>query len=215
MFLSSKKLTKFIKFYNIPNMFENLSDVELITEARNGKAEYLDELFSRYKPLALKISRKYFISGGDEDDIFQEAMIGLFKGYQNFKVGESDFKSFATLCINRQIQSAVKNANRFKNKLLSDAISLQSPSELEEDEDLMSVLSSNDPSAEKSLIAKENFDEIIAEINKILSPLEKKVLILYLDGKSYKEISNTILKSTKSVENALTRIKCKLAILKK
>lgn len=202
-------------------MSERLSDNELISGARNGNNEYIDILFTRYKPLAKKISRRYFLAGGDQDDTFQEAMIGLFKGFQSYKItNNSDFKSFATLCITRQIQTAIKSANRLKNKMLTEAISLNNQGAFEYADDLDGeeysfVLPSNLPDAENTLISKENVDEMLAQINENLSPLEKQVLHYYLEGKSYKEISIAIDKSIKSVENALTRIKCKLAFIKK
>lgn len=202
-------------------MSERISDNELISGARNGNNEYIDILFTRYKPLAKKISRRYFLAGGDQDDTFQEAMIGLFKGFQSYKItNNSDFKSFATLCITRQIQSAIKSANRLKNKMLTEAISLNNQGAFEYADDLDGeeysfVLPSNLPDAENTLISKENVDEMLTQINENLSPLEKQVLHYYLEGKSYKEISIAIDKSIKSVENALTRIKCKLAFIKK
>ncbi len=202
-------------------MSEILSDNELICGARNGNNEYIDILFARYKPLAKKISRRYFLAGGDQDDTFQEAMIGLFKGFQSYKISSnSDFKSFATLCITRQIQSAIKSANRLKNKMLTEAISLNNQGAFEYADDLDGeeysfVLPSNLPDAENTLISKENVDEMLKEINENLSALEKQVLHCYLEGKSYKEIAIAIDKSIKSVENALTRIKCKLAFIKK
>ena len=202
-------------------MSERLSDNELISGARNGNNEYIDILFTRYKPLAKKISRRYFLAGGDQDDTFQEAMIGLFKGFQSYKIStNSEFKSFATLCITRQIQSAIKSANRLKNKMLTEAISLNNQGAFEyagnlDGEEYSFVLPSNLPDAENTLISKENVNEMLAQINDILSPLEKQVLHYYLEGKSYKEISIVIDKSIKSVENALTRIKCKLAFIKK
>ena len=202
-------------------VLEKLSDNELIKLAREGNNDCVDLLFAKYKPLAKKISRRYFLAGGDPDDIFQEAMIGLFKGFQNYKISEnSDFKNFASLCISRQIQSAIKSANRLKNKLLTEAISLNNQGAFEisgnddEDEHFFMV-QSNAPSAENALISKENVDEMLKQITKILSPLEKQVLRHYLDGLSYKEIGKLLDKSTKSVENALTRIKCKLSFIKK
>ena len=203
------------------NVLENLSDNELIKLARAGNNECVDLIFSKYKPLAKRISRRYFLAGGDPDDTFQEAMIGLFKGFQNYKISEhSDFKSFAGLCISRQIQTAIKSANRLKNKVLTEALSLNNQGAFEvagtdEDEEHFFMLQSNDPTAENALISQENVNEMLKQITDILSPLEKQVLRYYLEGMSYKEISKMIDKSTKSVENALTRIKCKLSFIKK
>ena len=202
-------------------MFEKLSDNELIKLAREGNTECVDHLFAKYKPLAKKISRRYFLAGGDTDDIFQEAMIGLFKGFQSYKISEnSDFKNFASLCITRQIQTAIKSANRLKNKLLTEAISLNNQGAFEitgrdEDEEHFFIVQSNDQTAENALISKENVDEMLKQITNILSPMEKQVLRRYLDGLSYKEIGKLLDKSTKSVENALTRIKSKLSFIKK
>ena len=219
--MSSKKLTfKFFPFKMLI-VFEKLSDDELIKLARAGNSECVDLIFSKYKPLAKKISRRYFLAGGDPDDIFQEAMIGLFKGFQNYKISEnSDFKSFASLCISRQIQSAIKSANRLKNKLLTEAIGLNNQGAFEisgtdSDEEHFFMLPSNTPTAESALISQENVDEMLKQITQILSPLEKHVLRYYLDGMSYKEIAKLVDKTTKAVENALTRIKCKLSFIKK
>src|SRR5574344_1069455 len=103
----------------------NKNDLDLIERAKKGDGLALEDLFSKYKSLAIKITRRYFLAGQDYNDLYQEAMIGLFKAYQNYKNNiNSDFKSFASLCINRQILSAIKIANRQKNKALNDYTSL-------------------------------------------------------------------------------------------
>lgn len=198
-----------------------ITDEELIKQARNGKDASREELFARYKPLAKKISRRYFLSGADEDDIFQEGMIGLFKGFTNYNLStNSNFKKFAALCINRQIQTAIKNANRLKNKVLSEAISLNNQggfeiSETEEDdENIFYIIPSTSPSIDDSLISAENVHNMLKKIAEVLSVFEKKILGCYLDGFSYKQMAERFNKSTKSVENALTRIKIKLSFIK-
>ena len=96
-----------------------MEDIDLIRKAKQGDETSLELLLAKFKPLACKIARKYFLAGQDEEDLYQEAMIGLFKAEQSFnETAGQDFKSFATLCINRQIQTAVKNSNRKKNKIL-------------------------------------------------------------------------------------------------
>ncbi len=199
---------------------ENLSDAELVLKAKNGNELASETLFNRYKPLAKKISRSYFLAGADDDDIFQEAMIGLFKAYNNFKSEESNFSAFATLCINRQIQSAIKSANRQKNRILTEAISLNNQGgfkiadENTLEENVFYIVPSNSPSPDDTLISKETLKEVLKKIDEILSDYEKQILFLYLEGKSYKEISNKVNKSTKSVENALTRLKAKISSIK-
>lgn len=197
---------------------EQLTDKDLIEKARSGSSESLDQLFLRYKNLAKKLSRRYFLADGDTDDLFQEAMIGLFKAIQNYELGSNtDFKTFASVCINRNLLSAIKASNRMKNKVLSTALSLNSQGAIEiagEDEELWFFVPSKSLDAEEELISKETTNEMLKKISEILSDFEKKVLKYYLEGKSYKDIGAKIDKSTKSVENALTRIKSKLSFLK-
>ena len=196
---------------------ENL-DKELIEKAKNGDTESVDTLFLQYTNLAKKLSRRYFLVDGDMDDLFQEAMIGLFKAFQKYDLtSKADFKTFATLCINRQLQTAIKTSNRLKNKVLSEALSLNNQGAIEisgEDSEIWFVIPSKALDAENELISRETTKEMLETISKLLSDFEKRVLRLYLDGKSYKEISEGVDKSTKSVENALTRIKTKLSVLK-
>lgn len=197
---------------------EQLTDKDLIEKARSGSSESLDQLFLRYKNLAKKLSRRYFLADGDTDDLFQEAMIGLFKAIQNYELSSNtDFKTFASVCINRNLLSAIKASNRMKNKVLSTALSLNSQGAIEiagEDEELWFFVPSKSLDAEEELISKETTNEMLKKISEILSDFEKKVLKYYLEGKSYKDIGAKIDKSTKSVENALTRIKSKLSFLK-
>lgn len=194
--------------------------MKLIISAKGGNELALEQLLGKYKPLANKIARRYFLAGQDEDDLYQEAMIGLFKAYQSFKIEQNEsFKSFATLCINRQIQTAVKAANRLKNKALNEYVSLNNQggfNVLEEDEDeiLYFVIPSKEQLPDDKLISKEHLTEIKTAIIKSLSPAEKKVLALYLKGLSYKEMANLLSLTSKGIENRLYRIKQKLSYLK-
>jgi RNA polymerase sporulation-specific sigma factor len=198
-------------------------DVELIENAKIGDTSSLEELLNRYKSLATSIARRYFLIGQDYDDLYQEAMIGLFKAYQNYdKSINTEFRAFATLCITRQIQSAIKIANRQKNKPLNNYISLNNQGgfdlnqdEAEDDEVLIFVIPSKDQLPDDKLISKEEVENIKKEIISLLSPMEKRVLSLYLRGVSYKKMAEILNRSTKSVENSLTRIKNKLAFLNK
>jgi len=192
---------------------KNLTDEELLVKIKNGEDLAENELFDRYKDLVVKISRGYFIVGGDIEDLVQEGMIGLYKaikGYNGHK--ETSFKTFALLCIKHQIQTAIKRANTNKNKPLSSAVSLQSFTSGNSNETLdflpMELVLDTTP-AEK-IIDKENYQNLKKEIKKILSPLEYDVLKFYLQGFSYKEIAKNLNITEKSIDNSLSRIKTKL-----
>lgn len=201
----------------------NKVDLDLIEKAKKGNEFSLEELFTKYKLMANRIARRYFLAGQDNNDLNQEAMIGLFKAYQSYKSSLNfDFKSFACLCINRQIQSAIKAANRNKNKALNDYISLNNQGgfdikqEDQDDEDaLYFIIPSNEQLPDDMLISKEKIESIKKEIINNLSKLEKQVLSLYLKGLTYKQISKKLEKTEKSIENSLTRIKSKLSYLNK
>ena len=197
-----------------------MEDIDLIRKAKQGDETSLELLLAKFKPLACKIARKYFLAGQDEEDLYQEAMIGLFKAEQSFnEAAGQDFKSFATLCINRQIQTAVKNSNRKKNKILNESISLNNQGgidsyESDDEEQLYFIIPSSSPLPDDELIYKEKVDEIKNAIDQKLSSYERKVLSLYLKGLSYKEMGQILEKETKSIENCLSRIKSKLSYLK-
>ncbi len=197
-------------------------DIELIKSARNGDENSLEYIILKYKSLASKIARRYFLVGHDEDDLEQEALIGLFKAYQSFDYKTtSDFKTFATLCITRQILSAIKIANRKKNKALNDYVSLNNQGGVDSkiiddsDELLFYIIPSNDQLPDDKLISKEDLNEIKIGILSKLSKYEKRVLCLYLKGYKYKEIALKLGTNSKSVENSISRIKTKLSYLKK
>lgn len=189
------------------------TDEELIELVQKGNESAENELFSRYKDLVVKIARGYFIVGGDLEDLVQEGMIGLYKavkGFSNEK--EASFKTFAVLCIKHQIQTAIKHANTNKNKPLSSAVSFQSFTEkgTSENLDFLPIDLVLDSSPEEKAIDKENFKNLNERIKSHLSPLEFKVLKLWLQGYSYKEISTALKVSSKSIDNSLSRIKTKL-----
>ena len=194
------------------------SDEELVKLIREGKQGAIEELFSRYKPVVSSVARSYFLVGSELDDLVQEGMIGLYKACKNFNEKSASFKTFAYLCIKRQIQSAVKQANRQKNKVLNNYISLDSQGGYKTgengEEEAVLVIPSSDLSPDDEIIERENYEEILTKIKRALSPLELKVLTLYLKGKSYQTISKMVGKNTKSVDNSLHRIKNKLEFLK-
>lgn len=194
------------------------TDEELVQMIKLGLEEAEEELFARYKPVVSSVARSYFLMGAELDDLIQEGMIGLYKACQKFSQGQASFKTFAYLCIKRQIQTAVKQANRQKNKMLNNYVSLDSQGgyktgENGEDEAVL-ILPSEKLSPDAEIIQKENYKEIVKKIKSALSPLELKVLTLYLKGNSYQTISIEVGKSYKSVDNLLYRIKNKLEFLK-
>ena len=194
-------------------MTKIISDEELIKKTKNGEESAENLLFSRYKDLVVKIARGYFIVGGDLEDLVQEGMIGLYKAVKNFSdEKEASFKTFAVLCIKHQIQTAIKAANTNKNKPLSSAVSFQSFTEngTSENLDFLPIDLVLDSTKEKKIIDKENFKNLNEKIKSHLSPLEFKVLKLYLQGYSYKEISASLNVTSKSIDNSLSRIKSKL-----
>ena len=193
-----------------------LDDRQLIEKARHGDELALDTLISRYKILASKIARSYFLVGAEYEDVLQEAMIGLYKAYTSYDLkGKTAFSTFAHMCITRSVQSAVKSANRKKNMMLNQRLSLsnQGAVEANDDDEVMLVLASKDFSPDEKLIHSENLQDIKRKIIKALSVFEQKVLSLYLKGYSYSDIATKLDVSNKSIDNALTRIRKKLEFL--
>ncbi len=187
-----------------------MTDEELIEKAKNGDEAAETELFERYKDLVVKISRSYFIVGGDLEDLIQEGMLGLYKALKGFNPKkDASFKTFAIICIKHQIQTAIKRASADKNKPLSQAVSFQDFSENDTLDILPVALVLESTPAERA-IDKENFENLKKTIIQSLSKLELKVLKLYLQGYSYKEISTQLNITSKSIDNSLSRIKSKL-----
>ena len=193
-----------------------MTDEELSLKAQEGDESSIDILLSKYKSLVNKIARSYFLTGGDIEDIAQEGMIGLYKAIIHFNQQKNaSFKTFASTCIKHQIQSAIRIASSEKNKVLSSAIPLIEQTDNDEDEELKELpIPSDLPSPDDKLIEKEKLQEIKQKIYQKLTPLELKVLSLYLKGYSYNEISQIGNINKKSIDNALSRIKTKLSFLK-
>ena len=194
-----------------------MTDEELLVKAKQGEDDALNELLNKYKSLVNKIARSYFLLGGEMEDLVQEGMIGLYKAIKHYSPSKSaSLKTFATTCIKHQIQTAVKMASSEKNRMLSTAIPIaEKVSHDEDDETLEIIIPSSLPLPDDTILQKEHFNEIKQSILKVLSPLEIKIFSFYLKGYSYNEISIIAGISKKSIDNGLTRIKNKLAFLKK
>lgn len=198
--------------------FENydlLPDEELVELSAGGDKRATECILYRYKNLVRSKARMYFLVGADKEDIIQEGMIGLFKAIRDFdRSKQSSFRSFAELCIKRQIITAVKTATRQKHMPLNTYVSLSSPVYEEESESALSEMVTGAGAAEldpeKLFIQKEKAELLGDKMDEVLSSLEKKVLSMYLEGKSYQEIAKLMSRSPKSIDNALQRVKKKM-----
>ena len=193
--------------------FETMADEEIVALAQEGDGAALEYLLNKYKNFVRTKARSYFLIGADHEDIVQEGMIGLYKAIRDFKSEKlTSFRAFAELCVTRQIITAIKTATRQKHIPLNSYVSLNKPIYDEEsDRTLLDVISEDVPSdPEAMLIDREDLTFIEGRIGEMLSDLEKRVLALYMEGKSYVEISEAMGRHVKSVDNALQRIKRKL-----
>lgn len=193
--------------------FDVMLDEDIVEFAKDGDDAALEYLINKYKNFVRAKARSYFLIGADREDIIQEGMIGLYKAIRDFKSDKlSSFRAFAELCITRQIITAIKTATRQKHIPLNSYVSLNKPI-YDEDSDrtLLDIISGSkitDP--EELIISREEFDDIEEKMGEILSSLEWKVLMSYLEGKSYQEIAVDLKRHVKSIDNALQRVKRKL-----
>ncbi len=193
--------------------YESLPDEKLVELSSQGDVMATECILARYKNLVRSRARMYFLAGADREDLIQEGMIGLFKAIRDFdEKRPASFCGFAELCIKRQIITAVKTATRQKHMPLNSYVSLNNHVY---DNDMDSFLEevlpgASDADPEHILISRENTEFLTERIREVLSGLEKSVLALYLEGKSYQEISKVLDKPTKSIDNALQRVKKKM-----
>lgn len=184
--------------------YDDYSDEELISRLRSGESGISDYLMEKYKELVRYKARAMFLIGGETDDLIQEGMIGLFKAVQNYQPDkDTSFQTFATLCIDRQLYSAIQNSNRQKHMPLNSYVSLSE----EEQEDIEGNWME---SPEAIIIDQESTRALEQEIQKVLSPMENKVLNYYLRGYNYIKIAKLMDKTPKSIDNALQRIRGKI-----
>lgn len=197
--------------------YANLGYEELVNLVQSHNDTLaLDYLINyKCKSLIRKKTRGYFIFGADKEDVIQEGMVGLYKAIRDFKPDkEASFISFAELCINRQIITAIKAASRQKHMPLNTSISMDSPiTNGEEDYTYLDFLSKSGGNPEDEVIGKENLKILEREILKSLSKMEQEVLGYYLRGRSYTQIAVLMQKDEKSIDNALQRIKKKVAAI--
>lgn len=189
------------------------ADEVLVAAARGGDDRALDALLTRYRPLVRGQARRYFMVGGDRQDVLQEGMIGLYKAIRDFDAArQPTFRHFAELCVTRQIISAVKAATRHKHAPLNTYVSLHTPPAHGDDEggELVHRLADDDADPAAVVLRADDVAAVRAACAEVLSDLEGEVLRRYAAGESYAEIAAAVGRHTKAVDNAIQRIKRKL-----
>ena len=192
-----------------------LEDLQLVLKARSGSQAALDALMRRYQGFVRLKASSYFLAGGDGDDLVQEGMIGLYKAVRDFRPDkETSFRSFAELCVTRQMITAIKTATRFKHAPLNTYVSFShTPAGQDSDGectlgDALPGPSVNDPSI--CVISTEELQSLVFSLGTGLSQLESEALRLYLDGHSYEQMAEELGCDTKTIDNALQRVKRKI-----
>ena len=201
--------------YSAQRQQRELADLQLVVRARNGDQVALDALIRRYTGFVRLKASSYFLAGGDAEDLIQEGLIGLYKAVRDFRHDkETSFRSFAELCVTRQIITAIKTATRFKHSPLNTYISFSNtPAGQDSDSDVtlgdaLPGPSVDDPSI--CVISTEELQSLVFSLGTGLSKLEADALKLYLEGSSYEEMAAELGCDTKTIDNALQRVKRKI-----
>jgi RNA polymerase sporulation-specific sigma factor len=192
-----------------------LEDLQLVLRARNGDNGALDQLMRRYTGFVRLKASSYFLAGGDSEDLIQEGLIGLYKAVRDFRTDkETSFRSFAELCVTRQIITAIKTATRFKHQPLNQYVSFShTPAGQDSDGectlgDALPGSAVDEPSV--VVISTEELQSLVGALGSGLSRLESNALRLYLEGSSYEEMAAELGCDTKTIDNALQRVKRKV-----
>lgn len=191
--------------------YEKMTDEQLIQKLRDGDNRIVDYIMEKYKNLVRKEANAMYLLGGENEDLIQEGMIGLFKAVQNYEPNQnSSFFSFAKLCISRQLYSAIETSRRKKHSPLNSYVSLYDMTE--EKEPLINTMEAHKNSNPEELLVSQEYAELLeSKLEESLSDLENRVLYLHLMGTDYRTIARLLDKSPKTVDNALQRIKAKTA----
>lgn len=191
-------------------------EINLIKSAQKGDIKAIDELFEKHKHYVLSISRKFYLIGGDKDDLMQEGMLGYFKAINTFDTSKSEFLPYAKTLIVHQIVNAVKKANSGKSSFLNERMPLNNQGEvILEDENRVFGLPNTSLSPENELLFNEDYLNLLNNVKSKLSTFENEILELYLNGYDYKDIMKKLNINYKSIDNALSRIKHKLRNFKR
>ena len=194
--------------------YKNYTDEELIEKLRAGDTEVAEYIMEKYKPLVRKKTNAMYLIGGETEDLIQEGMIGLFKAVRDYKPEkEVSFFAFAEICITRQLYSALEASNRKKHIPLNTYISFSNQNN-SEGILLEQTITEQNISPEQMMIEREGKKEFFDILDEKLSPMERKVLYLYLEGNSYTQIAEILSKPAKSIDNTLQRIRAKVKLLK-
>ncbi|MCR4668964.1 MAG: sigma-70 family RNA polymerase sigma factor [Clostridia bacterium] len=200
--------------------FNILTDETLVVMAREGSSTAYEYLIAKYRDLAKSKARKYYITGADREDVIQEGMIGIFKAVRDFDTeAETRFSTFVSLCIERQIKSAISGANREKHRILNESISLSQT--IDSDAEGRDADDSKPLSGEDLIAGKEDDPEEMALVRDAIatvkkagrrefSGLEAEVFDQMLTGRTYREIAEALGKDPKKVDNAIQRVKKKI-----
>ena len=198
--------------YELQNDLNNIPEAEVIDLAKSGNEEAIDFLFHKYKDLVNIKVNKYFIIGAEKEDIIQEGMIGLYKAIKNFvPEKQNSFKSFANLCIERQLITAIKTSNRQKHIPLNSSVSLNNTAyDNNEDSTLIEFLNNNTVEDPLDTITKKEYYKLVGtRMGETLSNFEKQVLNRFAKGESYVTIAEKLDAPVKSIDNAIQRIRKK------
>lgn len=200
------------------NKYDKMADEQLLRKLREGESDITDYIMDKYKYLVRKKAKAMYLLGGENDDLIQEGMIGLFKAVRDYDVNqETSFYSFADLCISRQMYTAIKLSQRQKHMPLNSYVSLYEQKEdvnEEKQQPLIELLQAEkDNNPEELFLDKEYFAMMEQELKNRLSDLESRVLHLYLLGEDYRSIAQLLNKNPKSIDNALQRIKQKMSVI--
>ncbi|MCR5663935.1 MAG: sigma-70 family RNA polymerase sigma factor [Oscillospiraceae bacterium] len=191
--------------------YADYSDNELLGLLSEGKEEAEEQLAARYLPLVKACAKSFVLAGGEGKDLVQEGVIGLLSAIRTYKPDNgASFRTYAEHCVRMRLLSAVKSASRLKHFPLNDSVSLEQLSE-ESDPRLSAVLEVFHRNPEDMVLARENEEELYCALSNCLSKYEIRVLSLYSNGMSYREIGEKLGKDSKSVDNAVQRIRRKLA----
>ena len=190
-------------------------DREYVKKAQSGDTSAVNYIIEKYRPMVYSKSRTYFMKGSDKEDIVQEGMIGLYKAIKDYSEdSKSDFYYFASMCITRQMITAVKTSTRKKHIPLNSYVSLNKPvydGEENSDRTLFEVIGRGyEINPENLIISRESYKDLAGKISEVLTPLEEDVFRLYMSGKKYSDIAEILGKNEKSVDNAMQRAKKKL-----
>src|SRR4030081_3162162 len=192
-----------------------LEDLQLVVRARNGDGAALDALIRRYTGFVRLKASSYFLAGGDSEDLIQEGLIGLYKAVRDFRADkETSFRSFAELCVTRQIITAIKTATRFKHAPLNTYVSFShTPAGQDSESDCTLGAALPGPTVDEAsvcVISTEELQSLVFTLGSGLSQLEHDALRLYLEGSSYEEMAEELGCDTKTIDNALQRVKRKI-----